>query len=144
MLAVRETLGLRPDVRNSFSTEPAGLACHLVSALTGKRPDCYRTRRAWHFSPIKVHERRNVVLSARQNIRDGWAYHCPPRAVAMPRALSASAISRSVRAPAFCASRMIGSTFAAYLSASDFTASTALLRAKAIWSRELPSGRLRD
>jgi hypothetical protein len=31
--------------------------------------------------------------------------------------------SLSVRAPAFCASRMIGSTFAAYayLSASDFT-----------------------
>src|SRR5215831_7428728 len=29
------------------------------------------------------------------------AYHWPPRAVAMPRALSASAISRSVRAPAF-------------------------------------------
>jgi hypothetical protein len=38
------------------------------------------------------------------------AYHCPPRAVAIPRALGASAISLKVRAPAFCASRMIGST----------------------------------
>jgi hypothetical protein len=34
------------------------------------------------------------------------AYHCPT----IPRALSASAISLRVRAPAFCASRMIGST----------------------------------
>jgi hypothetical protein len=42
----------------------------------------------------------------------------PRRGVAMPRALSASAISMRVRAPAFCASRMIGSTLAAYLSAS--------------------------
>jgi hypothetical protein len=61
-----------------------------------------------------------------------WAYHCPPRAVAIPRALSASAISLKVRAPAFCASRMIGSTLATYLSASAFTA---LLRA--MWSRGL-------
>jgi hypothetical protein len=36
------------------------------------------------------------------------AYYCPPRAVAMPRAFSGSAISRSVRAPALWASRMIG------------------------------------
>lgn len=57
------------------------------------------------------------------------AYHWPPRAVAMPRAFGASAISRSVRAPAFCASRMIGSTLVAYPSASYFTASTALLLA---------------
>ena len=30
----------------SFATDPAGLACHLVSALAGKRPDCDRTRMA--------------------------------------------------------------------------------------------------
>jgi hypothetical protein len=53
-----------------------------------------------------------LVLSPRRFATD-CAYHCPPRAVAIPRALSASAISLSVRAPAFCASRMIGSTFAA-------------------------------
>jgi len=41
-----------------------------------------------------------------------------------------------VRAPAFWASRMIGNTLAAYLSASAFTASTAFLRA--MWSRGLP------
>jgi hypothetical protein len=45
------------------------------------------------------------------------AYHRSPRAVAMLRALSASAISRSVRAPAFWASRIKGRTLAAYLSA---------------------------
>jgi hypothetical protein len=39
-----------------------------------------------------------------------WAYYCPPLTVAMPRALSASAISLRVRAPAFWASRMMGST----------------------------------
>src|SRR6516165_4766022 len=57
------------------------------------------------------------------------AYHWPPRAVAIPRALSALAISLSVRAPAFWASPMIGSTFAAKLSASAFTAAIAFLRA---------------
>ena len=31
-----------------------------------------------HFSPIKVHEGRNVVLSARQNIRDGLGVPSPP------------------------------------------------------------------
>src|SRR5450756_139129 len=45
------------------------------------------------------------------------ACHRPPRAVATPRAFSASATSRRVLAPAFCASLMIGSTLAAYLSA---------------------------
>src|SRR5262245_25961919 len=34
------------------------------------------------------------------------AYHCPPRAVVMPLAFSASAISLRVRAPAFWATRM--------------------------------------
>jgi hypothetical protein len=57
------------------------------------------------------------------------------RAVAIPRALSASAISLRVRVPAFCASRMIGMTFAE-LSASAFTASTVLLRAA--WSLGFP------
>ena len=64
------------------------------------------------------------------------AYRWPPRDVAIPRALSGSAISRGVRAPAFWASRVIGRTLAAYLLASDFTASTALLRAA--WSLGLP------
>src|SRR6476659_6179372 len=41
------------------------------------------------------------------------ACHCPPRAVGTPRAFSAAAISRNDVAPAFCASRMIGSTLAA-------------------------------
>ena len=41
-------------------------------------------------------------------------------------------MSLRVVAPAFCASRMMGSTFAAYLPASAFTASTAPLRAT--WS----------
>jgi outer membrane immunogenic protein len=45
------------------------------------------------------------------------AYHCPPRAVCTPRAFRASAISRSVRAPARLMSRMIGSTVAAWRSA---------------------------
>jgi hypothetical protein len=58
-----------------------------------------------------------------------FAYHCPPRAVATPRAFKADAISLRVAAPAFCASRMIGSTLAANLSASVVTASSALLRA---------------
>src|SRR6516225_11954778 len=30
----------------TFATDPAGFACHLVSALAGKRPDCDRTRMA--------------------------------------------------------------------------------------------------
>jgi hypothetical protein len=64
------------------------------------------------------------------------ACHWPPRAVATPRAFSAAAISLSVFAPAFCASRMMGSTLAANLSAPAVTASTALLRA--IWSLGLP------
>jgi hypothetical protein len=58
-----------------------------------------------------------------------FAYHCPPRAVATPRAFKADAISLRVAAPAFCASRMIGSTLAANLSASAATASSALLQA---------------
>jgi hypothetical protein len=58
-----------------------------------------------------------------------FAYHCPPRAVETPRAFKADAISLQVAAPAFCASRMIGSTLAANLSASVVTASSALLRA---------------
>ena len=41
------------------------------------------------------------------------ACHAPPRAVEMPRALSASATARNVVAPAFCASLMMGRTFAA-------------------------------
>jgi hypothetical protein len=41
------------------------------------------------------------------------ACHRPPRAVAMPRAFSASAICRNVVAPAFWASRMMGRTLAA-------------------------------
>ena len=49
------------------------------------------------------------------------AYHCPPRAVATPRAFKADAISLRVVAPAFWASRMIGSTLAANLSASAVT-----------------------
>jgi hypothetical protein len=42
-----------------------------------------------------------------------FAYHWPPRAVATPRAFKADAISLKVAAPAFCASRMMGSTLAA-------------------------------
>jgi hypothetical protein len=55
--------------------------------------------------------------------------HCPPRAVATPRAFSAAAISLKVAAPAFCAPRMMASTLAANLSASAVTASSAPLRA---------------
>jgi hypothetical protein len=47
------------------------------------------------------------------------ANHFPPRAVCTPRAFSASVISRSVVAPAFCAARMIGSTLDAWRSAFD-------------------------
>ena len=57
------------------------------------------------------------------------AYHWPPRAVVTLRALSASAICLSVVAPVFSASRIMGRTLAANLSAS---APTALLRAT--WS----------
>jgi Recombinase len=49
------------------------------------------------------------------------AAHVPPRAVRTPRELSTSAMARSDFAPAFCASRMIGSTFAANRFASAFT-----------------------
>src|SRR5258706_16485422 len=45
------------------------------------------------------------------------ANHLPPRAVWTPRALRASAISRSVVAPAFWAARIIGRTLAACRSA---------------------------
>ena len=54
----------------------------------------------------------------------------------MPRAFKAAAISLSVVAPAFCASRIMGRTFAANLLALEITASTALLRAT--WSFGLP------
>jgi hypothetical protein len=43
--------------------------------------------------------------------------HAPPRAVRMPRALSAPARSRSVVSPDACMSRTIGSTLAANWSA---------------------------
>ena len=36
-----------------------------------------------------------------EQIAQGGAYHCPRRAVGIPRALSASAIYLNVRAPAF-------------------------------------------
>jgi len=65
------------------------------------------------------------------------AYQCPPRAVATPRAFKADAISLKGAAPAFCASRMMGSTLATNLSASVVTAASALLRA--IESLGLPS-----
>src|SRR5882724_1802752 len=65
-----------------------------------------------------------------------FACHCPPRAVATPRAFSAAAIFRRDVAPAFCASRMMGRTLAANLSAEAVTISTALLRAT--WSFGLP------
>src|ERR1700738_4830367 len=58
-----------------------------------------------------------------------FACHWPPRAVATPRAFKADAISLKVAAPAFCASRMMGSTLPANLSASVVTASSAPLRA---------------
>ena len=50
-----------------------------------------------------------------------FAYHWPPRAVGTPRAFSAAAMSLSVIAPAFCASRMMGKTLAANLSAEAVT-----------------------
>jgi hypothetical protein len=53
------------------------------------------------------------------------ACHRPPRAVVMPRALRASATSRKVIAPARCASRMIGRTLAACVSASALMRSIA-------------------
>jgi hypothetical protein len=55
-----------------------------------------------------------------------------PRAVGTPRAFSASAMARSDLAPAFCISRMIGSTLAACRSALAATTSTATLRAWAM------------
>jgi hypothetical protein len=58
-----------------------------------------------------------------------FACHWPPRAVATPLAFSASAMSLRVVAPAFCASRVIESTLAAYLSASALTVAMAFLRA---------------
>lgn len=42
-----------------------------------------------------------------------FAYHAPPRGVVMPRALRASAIACSDRAPLRCISRITGSTLAA-------------------------------
>ena len=70
--------------------------------------------------------RVNVQLVDAENANHLWArmlatdcaYHRPPRAVGIPRAFSTAAICRSVLAPAFWASRMMGSMFAAYLSAS--------------------------
>jgi hypothetical protein len=60
-----------------------------------------------------------VVAYARSRMfATDFAYHCPPRAVATPRAFKADAISLSVAAPAFFASRMMGNTLAANLSAS--------------------------
>ena len=66
-----------------------------------------------------------------------FACHWPPRAVAIPRAFSAAAISLRDAAPALCASRIRGSTLAANLSAEAVTVSSALLRAT--WSLGLPS-----
>ena len=48
-----------------------------------------------------------------------FACHCPPRAVATPRAFSAAAMSLRDVAPAFWASRMMGRTFAANLAEAD-------------------------
>jgi hypothetical protein len=57
------------------------------------------------------------------------ACQLPPRAVEMPRALSASATARNVVAPAFWASLMIGRMFAACWSAPALIDATALSRA---------------
>jgi len=69
------------------------------------------------------------------------AYHRPPRAVATPRALRASAISLSVVAPAFLISRMIGSTSAAWLSAAAPMVSKATSRLGELRSPDLHTAR---
>jgi len=107
-----------------------GHSTRLSSAIVGQRS---RRFRSWGSRPFR--NRRSTVRRTQIEpaalraaaTRDGrcalyalsrmfatlWAYHCPPRAVAIPRAFRASAISLSVRAPAFWASRMIGRTLAA-------------------------------
>jgi hypothetical protein len=52
-----------------------------------------------------VHVRLHYARS--RTLLTGFACHCPPRAVATPRAFSAVAISLNVFAPAFWASLMI-------------------------------------
>ena len=83
--------------------------------------------------PVELSRLRSVpqpVSQARsRTFATDFACHCPPRAVATPRAFSAAAISLRDVAPAFCASRMMGRTLAANRSASAVTASSALLRA---------------
>jgi hypothetical protein len=89
----------------------------------GDRKGTRRIFSAYAPCPLPVSQARSRTFAT------DFACHCPPRAVATPRAFRADAISLSVLAPAFCASRMIGRTFAANLSASAVTACTALLRA---------------
>jgi len=67
---------------------------------------------------LKVCHGKVLPYARSRTLLTDFACHCPPRAVATPRAFSAAAISRNVVAPAFCASRMIGRTFAANRSAS--------------------------
>jgi hypothetical protein len=68
---------------------------------------------------------RNTDVLARA-FRTLMAYHRPPRGVATPRGLRASASARKVVAPDFRISAMIGSALAAARSASALTASTAV------------------
>jgi hypothetical protein len=53
---------------------------------------------------------RPLVYARSRVLLTDFACHWPPRAVATPRAFSAAAISLRDVAPAFCASRMMGST----------------------------------
>jgi hypothetical protein len=116
----------------SFAIDPAGLACHLVSALTGKRPvRPHATGR--HFSSTKVHEGNLMLSEARART---FATDCVPldpagRGDASGDECVCNLPQRS-RARLLGLARMIGSTLAAYLFASAFTASAALLRAT--WS----------
>jgi hypothetical protein len=83
-----------------FATDPAGLACHLVSALAGERPDCNRTRMADISAPPRfMRETQCCPKCALERSRLTARTIGPHPAVAIPRALSASAISLRVRAP---------------------------------------------
>jgi hypothetical protein len=84
----------------------------------GEEPGVFGPPRGSFFLGILFFERRvgiqfDRVPNRASRLLTVIACHRPPRAVAIPRAFSASAVARRDLAPAFCIPRMIGSTFAA-------------------------------